>query len=323
VLNNILDMSKIEAGKLSLENIIFQPVELMRQSEALFSLMAQEKGLEMECLSSGKLTQQRLGDPHRIQQILNNLVHNAIKFTEEGSISLILSAKVGRPLVIEVSDTGCGLSEDQIARMFNSFEQADGSITRRFGGTGLGLSIVKDLVRLMEGTIDVESTLDEGTTFRVTLPLAEITDLPNPTHYTPQIEMAEGALEGKYFLIADDNATNRTVLLEMLAGSGASVVAVENGQLAVDAWDEAQAQGRPFDVLLFDITMPVLDGVSALGEIRQRESDRKIAPSPAIAVTANAMRHQVTEYIINGFDTHLSKPLRRKDLMHSLFTLIG
>jgi CheY-like chemotaxis protein len=101
------------------------------------------------------------------------------------------------------------------------------------------------------------------------------------------------------------------------------VVAVENGQLAVDAWDEAQAQGRPFDVLLFDITMPVLDGVSALGEIRQRESDRKIAPSPAIAVTANAMRHQVTEYIINGFDTHLSKPLRRKDLMHSLFTLIG
>jgi PAS domain S-box-containing protein len=323
VLNNILDMSKIEAGKLSLENIVFQPIELMRQSEALFSLMAQEKGLEMECLSSGKLTQQRLGDPHRIQQILNNLVHNAIKFTEAGTISLILSAKVGRPLVIEVTDTGCGLSEEQIARMFNSFEQADGSITRRFGGTGLGLSIVKDLVRLMEGTIEVESEPDKGTTFRVTLPLTEINDAPNPAQPALQMEMSEGALIGKRFLVADDNATNRTVLLEMLAGSGATVTAVENGQLAVDAWDEAQSQAIPFDVLLFDITMPVLDGVRALGEIRQREVDRRIAPVPAVAVTANAMRHQVTEYIVNGFDTHLSKPLRRKDLMHSLFTLIG
>jgi PAS domain S-box-containing protein len=323
VLNNILDMSKIEAGKLSLEDIIFQPIELMRQSEALFSLMAQEKGLEMECLSSGKLTQQRLGDPHRIQQILNNLVHNAIKFTESGSVSLVLSAKTGRPLVIEVSDTGCGLSEDQITRMFNSFEQADGSITRRFGGTGLGLSIVKDLVRLMEGTIDVESAPGQGTTFRVTLPLAEISEQATPIHRPPPAEIADGMLEDKCFLIADDNATNRTVLLEMLAGSGATVVAVENGQLAVDAWEDAQTKARPFDVLLFDITMPVLDGVRALGEIRQREAERKLQPVPAIAVTANAMRHQVTEYIINGFDTHLSKPLRRKDLMHSLFTLIG
>lgn len=323
VLNNILDMSKIEAGKLSLEDIIFQPIELMRQSEALFSLMAQEKGLEMECLSSGRLTQQRLGDPHRIQQILNNLVHNAIKFTESGRVSLVLSAKIGRPLVIEVSDTGCGLSEDQITRMFNSFEQADGSITRRFGGTGLGLSIVKDLVRLMGGTIEVESTPDQGTTFRVTLPLAEITEQATPTQIVPPTEFAEGTLEDKCFLIADDNATNRTVLLEMLAGSGATVVAVENGQLAVEAWEDAQSKARPFDILLFDITMPVLDGVRALLEIRQREAERKLPPVPAIAVTANAMRHQVTEYIINGFDTHLSKPLRRKDLMHSLFTLIG
>jgi PAS domain S-box-containing protein len=323
VLNNILDMSKIEAGKLSLENIVFQPIDLMRQSEALFSLIAQEKGLEMECLSSGKLTQRRLGDPHRIQQILNNLVHNAIKFTENGSISLILSAKIGRPLVIEVTDTGCGLSEDQIARMFNSFEQADGSITRRFGGTGLGLSIVKDLVRLMDGTIDVESDVDQGTTFRVTLPLEEINDVPSETLITLPVAMREGALGDKRFLVADDNATNRMVLLEMLAGSGATVVAVENGQLAIEAWEEAQSQGRPFDVLLFDITMPVLDGVKALGEIRQREAAQKFASAPAIAVTANAMRHQVTEYIINGFDTHLSKPLRRKDLMHSLYTLIG
>ncbi|MGV8955820.1 MAG: PAS domain S-box protein, partial [Cypionkella sp.] len=270
VLNNILDMSKIEAGKLSLENIVFQPAELMRQSEALFSLVSQEKGLAMECLSSGKLSQQRLGDPHRIQQILNNLVHNAIKFTETGTISLILSAKPGRPFVIEVSDTGCGLTQDQVERMFNSFEQADGSITRRFGGTGLGLSIVKDLVRLMDGSIEVDSTPDQGTTFRVSLPLQEVDSVAEPVVPPRPADLAETVLDNRRFLVADDNTTNRMVIMEMLSGSGATVVMVENGQLAIEAWEAALAEAKPFDVLLLDITMPVLDGVSALAEIRRR-----------------------------------------------------
>ena len=322
VLNGILDMSKIEAGKMELEEVAFFPADLIRQVEAIYAVAAEEKGIAFEVLTSAGCDRPRLGDPHRIMQILNNLLNNAIKFTEVGSVTLKLSCRAGKPVVIEVSDTGTGIDPSQVARIFESFEQADGSMTRRFGGTGLGLSIVRQLVTLMGGEVTAESAPGRGTKFRVELPLAE-TVLPTPAaaNAAPALR-PDAALTGVRILGADDNATNRLVLAEMLAKSGASLVQVENGQQAVDAWASAQDTGVPFALVLMDITMPVMDGVTALTAIRDAETDRGLAAVPIIAITAHAMPHQIADYIVSGFDTHLAKPFRQRDLLHAVHSIL-
>ncbi|MDQ2065085.1 histidine kinase N-terminal 7TM domain-containing protein [Xinfangfangia sp. CPCC 101601] len=173
ILNDVLDMSKIEAGKLELEATLFRPSQIAARVQELYSVSAEEKGLELEILTSGRPDNARVGDPHRLMQILQNLISNAIKFTAEGEISVIFSCPPGKPLVIEVRDTGIGMTEEQLGRIFNAFEQADGSVTRRFGGTGLGMSIVAKLVSIMNGRIEVESEPDVGTAIRIHLPLEE------------------------------------------------------------------------------------------------------------------------------------------------------
>lgn len=322
VLNGILDMSKIEAGKMILESVPFSPTELLQQVEAIFKIQAEEKGIELEVYSSSGCDKSRLGDPHRIAQILNNLLNNAVKFTESGTVALKLSCRRGKPVTIEVSDTGLGMSPEQVARAFDSFEQADGSTTRRFGGTGLGLSIVRQLVTLMGGDITLESTPGEGTTFRVILPLAESEDMPPDMARPHEDTLTQGALQGVRILCADDNAINRMVLEEMLIKTGADITQVEDGQQAVDAWISGQSSGKPFALLLLDITMPIRDGLSALAEIRAAETERSLPAVPAIAVTANAMPHQVANYVIGGFDTHLAKPFKQRDLLHALHSLL-
>ena len=171
VLNTILDMSKIEAGRIELERMPLRLVDILQQVEAVYSVLAGEKGLDFEVIASAGADLPRIGDPHRIQQILGNLLSNAIKFSATGGVTLTVSCRPGRPVVFAVTDTGIGMTADQCARVFTSFEQADESISRRFGGTGLGLSIVRELVHLMGGTIDLESEPGAGTTVRVTLPL--------------------------------------------------------------------------------------------------------------------------------------------------------
>ena len=322
VLNGILDMSKIEAGKMVLESTAFLPADLIRQVEAIYAVAAEEKGIAFEVLISAGSDKPRLGDPHRLMQILNNLLNNAIKFTEAGSVKLKLSCRSGSPVMIEVSDTGVGMEPSQLSRVFESFEQADGSMTRRFGGTGLGLSIARQLATLMGGDISAESTPGHGSRFRVTLPLPE-TALQQPASMSAvAVAGREDALVGVRILGADDNATNRMVLAEMLAKTGAVLTQVENGQEAVATWTAALAKSEPFALLLLDITMPVLDGISALAEIRSLESAHGLPAVPAIAITAHAMPHQVADYIIGGFDTHLAKPFRQRDLLHALHSLL-
>jgi PAS domain S-box-containing protein len=322
VLNGILDMSKIEAGKMALEIMPFQPAELMRQMEAIFSVVAEEKGIEFEVFSSAGAEKPRLGDPHRLMQILNNLLNNAMKFTEKGRVSLKISCRSGKPFAIEVSDSGVGMKPEQLSRVFESFEQADGSMTRRFGGTGLGLSIVRQLVTLMGGEITVESELGQGTTFRVSLPLPE-SEVQISSAGAKEIDFSEAEdLQGVRVLSADDNLTNRIVLGEMLARFGVELLQVENGKDAVTAWEVAQAQGAPYDLLCLDITMPVMDGMTALGQIRSAEISKNLPSVPAIAITANAMPHQVADYIVGGFDTHLSKPFKQRDLLHALRSIL-
>lgn len=321
VLNSILDMSKIEAGKMELEVVPIVLSDVLAQVEAMHRVKAEEKGLELQVLTSAGADLPRMGDPHRLTQVLNNLLSNAIKFTEAGRVRLKLSCRAGKPVTIDIVDSGVGMTEAQLSRVFESFEQADGSMTRRFGGTGLGLSIVRQLVLLMGGMITMQSRPGEGTEVRVIIPLPEAdprTIAPPIAEVAPDIS----SLAGRNLLVADDNLTNRLVLSEMLARTGVRVTMVENGREAIHAWNRSLEEGDPFDLLLLDITMPVLDGLSALSEIRDREMRQGMAPVPAIAVTANAMPNQVADYIIGGFDTHLAKPFKRKELLHALKTLL-
>ena len=321
VLNSILDMSKIEAGKLTLDSVPIRIPDLIFGVEALYRVKAEEKGLDLEVLCSGGKIQTRLGDPHRLTQILNNLLSNAIKFTDHGDVRMIVSSKPDRPVLIEVSDTGIGMTEEQVARAFDSFEQAESSIGRRFGGTGLGLSIVRQLVHLMGGEIELSSRLGEGTTVRVTLPLPTVevdADPPAPAHQVIEVDM----LKGRRVLIADDNPTNLLVLNEMLAPTGITIVGATNGAEVVAAWQKAQVEGRPFDLLLVDIRMSVKDGLEALKDIRAEETARGLPAVPAIAVTANVMPQQINDYLAGGFGTYLAKPLLRADLMGAIASML-
>ena len=224
-------------------------------------------------------------------------------------------------MAIEVSDTGIGMDEQQVSRVFESFEQGDGSTTRRFGGTGLGLSIVRQLVKLMGGEITVKSAPETGTKIRIILPLAQ-TDLPDSSPANVPDTMILKSFDGVRLLCADDNAVNLMVLREMLSPTGAIITQVENGQQAIEAWVQGLAQDEPFAMLLLDIAMPVCDGLSALAEIRVAEHNRGLERVPAIAVTANAMASQVSDYIAGGFDMHLAKPFKQDDLFFALSTLL-
>ena len=320
VLNEVLDMSKIESGKMVIEKIPFVPAEIARQVEPLHGLRAQEKGLNFEVLTNPGSEKPRLGDSFRIQQILNNLLSNAIKFTESGSVSLTMSALPGKPLTIEVRDSGIGMSPDQVKRVFDNFEQAEGGTTRRFGGTGLGMPIVRNLVELMGGTVMVESGMGEGTQVKIILPLDETAEAAMVQGSRTPERSRQVSLSGVSLLIADDSATNRIVITEMLKDTGAEIVLANNGADAVEFWRNRSETGRPFDMLILDIAMPLLDGTGALHAIRN--AGMPGSQAPAIAVTANAMSHQVSEYIMAGFDSHVPKPFRQAELIHAISILL-
>ncbi len=312
VLNDILDMSKIEAGKMEVEELPFVPSELARKVEALHAVQAQEKGLYFSVMMDVDADRPRVGDLHRLLQVLHNLVGNAMKFTERGEVTVAFGCKVGRPFSIEVRDTGIGMTPEQVTRVFEDFEQADGTTTRRFGGTGLGLSIVRRLVLLMGGEINVASVKDQGTTVRIQLPLANADGVAKPVTIQPV-----GSLAGLRVLIADDNATNRAILDAMLTGMQVTTTMVVNGREAVEAF----APDR-FDAVLLDISMPEMDGITALKTIIARTAAAGDAMPPVVAITANAMSHQVQEYLDCGFSAHVAKPFRRQDLTECLRRLV-
>ena len=306
VLNDILDLAKVEAGKLDLESVSFVPRDLATKVEAMYSLRAQDKGLSFSVLCDVGAAAPRLGDPHRTLQVLHNLVNNAIKFTHEGEIFVTMRARRDEPLVIEVSDTGIGMTPDQMQRAFEDFEQADGAVTRRYGGTGLGLSISRRLIELMGGRIGVTSIPGKGTTMRLELPLPMA---DSNTHELSSPAPDRSALRGLRALVADDNATNRLILKAMLGALGMHVTMTEDGARALEAWTPGA-----FDVLLLDISMPEMDGIAALAAIRARAARAGVPMIPAIAVTANAMKHQIEGYRTAGFEGYVGKPFRREDL---------
>ncbi len=315
ILNDILDMSKIEAGRLELETVPFALTDLAERIEEIHAVRAEEKGLDFEVLLGSGSDALRVGDPYRLQQILHNLVSNAIKFTEAGEVSVRIFGRNDSPVLIQVRDTGIGMTPDQLSRLHDEFTQAETSVTRKFGGTGLGMAITRTLIEKMDGTIHVESALGDGTTIEVSLPF--------PISVKSEIILAEQSvidvkLQGVRVLAADDNLTNRTVLELMLMRRGVHVVTVADGQQAVQAWKTGE-----FDVVLLDISMPVMDGPTALREIRALESTQDRDPIPIIAVTANVMAHQISDYLVMGFDSCLAKPLNSSDLVMAINSFVA
>lgn len=317
LLNDILDLAKVEAGKLELDPAPFDLSDLVDQLCALHSTNARAKQIGFDLRCENRPAMRRVGDEVRIRQILHNLLGNAVKFTQTGAVTLDVEPIDAREVLLRVSDTGIGMSEEQVSRVFNPFEQAETGTARRFGGTGLGMAIVQRLVQMMGGMIRIESAPGEGTIIALRLPLPADTDaksdaVPDDTSRDEAGDDVE-SLRGLRVLAADDNAANRKLLSAHLDRLGVDYVLARNGAEAVDLW----RQGA-FDIVLLDISMPVMDGLDALCQMR-REAERTGAPAPrALAATANVMPEQIAAYLAAGFVGTLPKPFRRKHLIEEL-----
>jgi len=312
ILNDVLDLSKIEAGKLELEQVEFELAEVARGAYSAFTALANKKGLSF-ALDIERARGRYLGDPTRLRQILYNLISNALKFTEQGEIR-VTARREGEILEISVKDTGVGIPPESLTKLFAKFDQLDSSTTRRFGGTGLGLAICRELAQLMAGEITVDSDLGLGSTFTLRLPLAwageEKAIVAAAPPAPPTFEQPEIALR---VLAAEDNAVNQLVLKTLLHQMGVDPVVVENGQLVVEAWESGD-----WDVILMDVQMPVMDGVTAATLIRQKEQASGRPRTRIVALSANAMAHQVSEYLAAGMDGHVAKPIEAAALYRAL-----
>jgi len=309
ILNDVLDLSKIEAGKLELEQMEFELSDLARGAYSAFTALANKKGLSFALDIEGARGRY-MGDPTRLRQILYNLISNALKFTEQGEIRVI-ARREGELLAISVRDTGVGIAPESLGKLFAKFDQLDSSTTRRFGGTGLGLAICRELAQLMSGEIGVQSELGLGSTFTLRVPLPWVGE-EKAAGAAPESapEHREIALR---VLAAEDNAINQLVLKTLLHQMGVEPMVVENGQLAVEAWESDD-----WDVILMDIQMPVMDGLTAAARIRARELELGRAPTPIVALTANAMSHQIDQYLAAGMNGHVAKPIQAAELFEAL-----
>jgi signal transduction histidine kinase/ActR/RegA family two-component response regulator len=313
ILNDVLDLSKIEAGKLVLEQAEFDLEETARGAISAFGATAQAKGLSLALNVQPAARGVYLGDSVRVRQILYNLISNGLKFTEAGGVKVTLSRR-GSRLKLQVADTGIGLAADKQATLFQKFEQADASTTRRYGGTGLGLAICRDLAELMGGEIRAESAPGEGATFIVELPLERLSAAPERLGESGA-DHAAADPQGPAIrvLAAEDNRMNQLVLRTLLGQLGIEPTIVGNGREAVEAW-----ASEPWDMILMDVQMPEVDGPTATGMIRARERAAGLARTPIVALTANAMAHQVAEYVEAGMDDFVAKPIEAARLFAAI-----
>jgi PAS domain S-box-containing protein len=324
LLDDILDLSKIEAGQIELEETTFHLGHVADRITALYADQARRKNLNLAVNCSDPQGRARRGDPLRVTQIVSNLVSNAIKFTEAGAIAVEIGAAADEDdpdcVLLSVIDTGIGLTEQQTKSVFEKFAQADSSTSRKFGGTGLGLAICKGLAEEMGGTITVRSTPGEGTRFDVRIPLTITAAIPAARPIDDTTDDATGPLLANSrprILAAEDNLTNRVVLTAYLENLDVDLSVVENGEDVVELYKTGE-----FDLVLMDIQMPVLNGEDALKEIRRIEILERRPPTPVIALTANAMVHQVSHYLHLGFDAHVEKPLRPEILLKTMRRLL-
>ncbi|WP_309627998.1 ATP-binding protein [Brevundimonas sp.] len=307
LIGDILDLARIESGELVLSDTPMTLSEIVESVLGLSSLAAQEKGLTLSAELAPDITGQVMGDPLRLKQVLANLITNAVRFTEQGSVSLRVSRE-GDQHRFEVRDTGPGFDDAQREVIFGRFHQADGTITRRFGGTGLGLSISRELVAAMGGDIDCRGEPGNGATFWFTVPLAG-------AQADPDVEAVNDASTPglRRILVVDDNATNRRVAELILQTIGVEVDCVEDGDQAVEAFMAGQ-----YDAILMDMMMPVMDGIAATDAIRTLETKHGRARTPVVMLTANTLPQHVEACLEAGADLHLSKPVSAAGLFEAL-----
>lgn len=321
IINDILDISKVEAGMLEMEDSPFSLRETLQDILSVHNPGASAKGLALTLKYPDEVPERFIGDPLRIGQVVSNIVGNAIKFTSSGSVSIAVAhegdvsgedGQTRSAMRVSVTDSGIGIAPEMLTKLFQPFTQADASISRRFGGTGLGLAISNRLVGMMGGRFAVASTVGEGTTFSFTMQLLQDPDGKKSAGEELSLDEAFAALNiaGKRILVAEDNAINQLIMQELIAPSGAEITMVDDGQQAVEA-----VRARKFDIVFMDMQMPVMGGLEATAKIRESASSGDL---PIIAVTANAMKEDREKGMAVGMNDYITKPLEPQRLLEIL-----
>ncbi len=315
IINQILDMSRVEIGEIQIENAAFSLVALTDEIQVLFENRVRQKDIKLHVSIDSKMAARIIGDSLRIKQVIVNLVANAFKFTMSGEVKIEIILSSNHQFQIRVIDTGIGISDENRLHIFERFTQADASIARRFGGTGLGLSISKSLAQLMGGDIEVISQDSKGSTFTVTLPYfpassADLAVIEKPLMPTLKVY--------NKFLVVDDVPENQMVVSLYLKSLKINFDLANNGQEACE-----MALKNPYDLIIMDIQMPVMDGVEALKQIRIQEKEQNKTAVPIVALSAFAMEHEQKRYLDEGFDGYLTKPVRKSELLKMINSKLG
>ena len=318
IINDVLDFSKIEAGKLSIENIDFDLDKVLENVGNLMSEKASAKGLELIFDVDRRVSAHFKGDPLRLGQILINFCSNAVKFTETGEIwvqaKVLEDTKDSQLVAFSVTDTGIGMTQDQVDRLFQAFEQADPSTTRRYGGTGLGLAISKQLTELMGGSVEVESTPGKGSVFRFTARLGKSAAAPRP-------RLLQSDLRGRRVLVIDDNSHARTVLANMLTNMTFTADEASSGEEALEMLLQAEQSGERYEIAFIDWQMPGLDGIETGKRIRARVDGAK--PPHLVMVTAYGREEVLKQAEESGFENVLIKPVTSSILFDTAVVALG
>ena len=316
IINDILDISKIEAGKLNLEHIGFSITTIVKSAVQVMQHKAEEKGLMLSISIDDNINKVLIGDPYRFKQVLLNMISNSIKFTEKGGVqvncTLHGSTDSSQLLRVTITDTGIGMDENYLGQLFTNFSQEDNSVARKYGGTGLGMSICKKLIELMNGTIDVTSKKNQGTSITFTLPfiIGNECDLPEKE----EINFDSSILKGSRILLVEDNEMNRLVATTVLEHYEVDFAEAVNGETAV-----AMLKKEQFDLILMDVQMPVMNGIEATKIIRKEIS----TTIPIIALTANAIKGESDKCIAAGMNGYISKPFEEATLVRTIGSLLG
>jgi len=323
LINDILDLSKVEAGQFEVEHVPFDLRRLVEEIVSLMGIRIHEKGLEFSFRIKPDVPRLLVGDPDCIRRIIINLVGNAIKFTEDGLVTLLVETNPHDPepghLLFSVSDTGTGIPEEKLDMIFERFVQADSLITRKYGGTGLGLSISKKMVEILGGVIWAESTIGKGSTFYFSIPF-EIADS------SVSVPVAEGESKKNHqpvhnhralrVLLAEDYETSRRIIHAFLKKTSYLIDDAENGKVALEKFKIGT-----YDIVLMDMQMPVIDGYEAIMAIRKWEQEKKLRPVPVIALTAHAYKEDIHKSIKAGCNAHVTKPIDKEILFDTIFRL--
>ena len=329
IINDILDLSKIEAGKFQVEHIACAPHEILIEVDEILRERAAARGISWRVELDGPLPTRIQSDPTRLRQILINLASNAIKFTETGGVKVVarmVKSDIDRGIEFEVIDTGIGLTPEQRDHLFQPFQQADSSMSRKFGGTGLGLVISQRLAHLLGGGIELESAPGLGSTFTLTIETGNIEDVPlsaslvkQPVAHVPTpASQSLRPLEGARVLLVEDGIDNQNLVSHFIRKAGAEVIVKDNGLLGRDAALLADRKGEPFDVVLMDMQMPVMDGYTAATQLREQAYE-----GPIIAITAHAMLDDQKKCLDAGCDSVSTKPIHRQHLIETIYKFVN